>query len=332
MPQLRHLISLRDLPNDEIENLLERARALKSGKPERTLSGKSLGLIFFNPSLRTRTSFQVAMFELGGQTVLLSSTADFWDLETQEGSMMDGEKPEHVKDAARVLARYVDGLAIRTVRENGPRYREDRRDEAIQLWAKHSTVPVFNLESMLWHPLQALSDLLSMREALGSLEGKKLALTWTANPQPQQASVANSLLLAATRFGMDVSIAHPEGYELDDQIVAEARTHGNVKECFQMAEAAESADIVYARSWGSLKHYGQPTIESAQRGKHRDWIVNRDLMARTQDARFMNAMPVRRNVVVTDDVIDGPLSIVYDQAENRLHTQKAVLEQFLGSI
>jgi N-acetylornithine carbamoyltransferase len=325
----RHLISLNDLPQSEIESLLVRARELKRGDTQPTLQGKSLGLIFFNPSLRTRTSCQVAMFQLGGQTVLLSSTADFWDLETQEGAMMDGEKPEHVKDAARVLARYVDGLAIRTVREPGPRYREDRRDEAIHLWARHSTVPVFNLESMLWHPLQALADLLAMRESLGSLQGKKLALTWTANPQPQQASVANSLLLAAARFGMEISITHPAGYELDEQLVAEAKSATKVRECFSMAEGVEGADVVYARSWGSLKHYGQPTVEAAQRGKLRDWIVNRDVMARTRDGRFMNAMPVRRNVVVTDDVIDGQLSLVYEQAENRLHTQKAVLERFL---
>jgi N-acetylornithine carbamoyltransferase len=326
-----HLITLRDLPLEEIDQLLIRARDLKRGVTEPTLRGKSLGLIFFNPSLRTRTSFQVAMFELGGQTVLLSSTADFWELETQEGAMMDGEKPEHVTDAARVLARYVDGLAIRTVREPGPRYREDRRDEAIHLWARHSTVPVFNLESMLWHPLQALADLLTMREALGSLRGKRLALTWTANPEPQQASVANSLLLAAARFGMEISVAHPAGYELDEEIVAEARRYGPVRECFAMGEGVEGADVVYARSWGSLKHYGQPTVEAAQRGKLRDWIVNRDLMARTREARFMNAMPVRRNVVVTDDVIDGAHSLVYDQAENRLHTQKAVLERFLAT-
>lgn len=337
MASPRHLISLQDLELEEIENLLATTAILKRRPTALSLAGKSLGMIFFNRSLRTRTSFEVAMFQLGGQSVHLSSASDIWDLASTEGTIMDGSAPEHIKDAARVMGRYLAGLAIRTATEPKAGYPEERHDREIRLFAEYSTVPVFNLESKLWHPCQALADLFTMRETLGNLRQRKLVLAWAHQPHPQSMSVANSLITSAARFGMDITIAHPEGYELDPEILAQTERDaqaagGAVKQVYDLREGVEGADIVYTRSWRSIKHHEQPAIEATARNRHRAWIIDEETLAHAAtDARFMNAMPLRRNAIATDAVVDGPQSSVYDQAENRLHTQKAILETFLGS-
>jgi N-acetylornithine carbamoyltransferase len=188
--------------------------------------------------------------------------------------------------------------------------------------------------SALYHPLQALADLMTMRETLGALAGRKLCISWTRSPQPSSAAVTNSLLLAALRAGMQVSIAHPEGYDLDEEILARARgLAGNDPLRFSTGltqeEAAEGAHIVYARSWASIRDYGNPTLAASRRARLSGWMVDENLMRRSAQARLMHAMPVRRNVEVSDEVLDGPRSLVYDQAENRLQSQKALLVRLL---
>jgi len=317
-----HLVSLQDLSEREVDDLLDLSLRIKRRASGVQLTGKSVGLLFFRGSLRTRTSFEAAMHQLGGHTINLNATSDFWEVEAQEGSVMDGKAPEHIKDAAAVLSRYVNALAIRPAL-TGQSWAVDRRDESIRAWVQHARVPVINMESALWHPLQALADLMTMRETLGELEGKRLSIVWT-----------NSLLLAALRAGLHVSLAHPTGYDLDDQVMAEAtrlseKRGARVETGMTAAEGVRGAHLVYARSWQSLDDYGNPTLAASRRSRTSGWTIDEALMRLGDRARLMHAMPVRRNLEVTDEVLDGPRSLIYEQAENRLHSQKALLVTLL---
>src|SRR5215510_16160639 len=218
----RHLISLSDLDDGVLDEILEHSARLKRRAGRGELAGKTVGMLFFRGSLRTRASLETAVLQLGGNVVNLTAMSDFWELEEREGSVMDGRAPEHVKDAAAVLSRYVNALAIRPAAE-GRSWDIDRKDEPIRTWARHSSVPVINMESSLWHPLQALADLLTLRETLRELKGRKIAVVWVHSPEPASAAVVHSLLHASLRTGMEVRLAHPPGYELDGEVVAEAR-------------------------------------------------------------------------------------------------------------
>ncbi|MBK7643491.1 MAG: N-acetylornithine carbamoyltransferase [Planctomycetes bacterium] len=330
---IQHLISLQDWPVQEVEDLLELSARIKRRATPFQLSGKTVGLLFFRGSLRTRTSFEAAMHQLGGHTIHLAAASDFWDLEVQEGAVMDGRAPEHVKDAARALSRYVNALAIRPAYA-GQSWEVDRKDSGIQAWARYARVPVINMESALWHPLQALADLLTLRESLGDLRGKTLAISWTRSTQPSSAAVTNSLLLAALRAGMRVRVAHPAGYDLDDEVHSRAVEQAqNGRTSFETGmaqeEALKGAHVVYARSWQSLVDYGNPTLAASRRSRLTGWTLDEGLMKLTENGRLMHAMPVRRNLEVSDEVLDGPRNLMYEQAENRLHSQKALLVKLL---
>jgi N-acetylornithine carbamoyltransferase len=331
---LPHLINLPDLGRDRLRDVLDLAERVK-GRPGRgELGGKSVGMLFFRGSLRTRASFEAAINQLGGQALNLTAMSDFWDLEEREGTVMDGRAPEHVKDAAHVLSRYVDLLAIRTAPEDGG-WEVARQDRVIRSWARHATVPVINMESAREHPLQALGDLMTLREHLGGdLRGRKLALTWVHSPEPASIGVAHSLVAGAMMKGMDVRVAHPPGYELDGEVLETARalgaeTGGSLATGMALEDAVEGAQVVYARSWQSLELYGNRTLGASQRARHKAWRVDEKLLGLGDDARLMHAMPIRRNVEVTDEVLDGPRSLVYEQAANRLHSQKALLLSLL---
>jgi N-acetylornithine carbamoyltransferase len=329
-----HLVSLQDLADGDVQEILDSSLAIAEGRAAPTVSGKCVGLVFFRGSLRTRTSFEAAMHQLGGETINLTAASDFWDLEEQEGVVMDGQAPEHIRDAAAVLSRYVNALAIRPALV-GRSWETDRRDAGIRAWSRHSDVPIINMESALWHPLQALADLMTMRQTLGELRGTKLCIAWTHSPTPASFAVVHSLLLAALRFGVDVRIAHPPGYDLDDGVLSEARRIARergveVATGLELREAVPDAHVVYARSWGSLDDYGNPTLAASRRARTTGWTIDEGLMRLGDDARLMHAMPVRRNLEVTDEVLDGPRSLVYRQAENRLHSQKALLARLFG--
>jgi len=330
----QHLIRLEDLEPGQLEDILDLTQRLKRRPGRNELAGRSVGLLFFKGSLRTRASFEVAVHQLGGHTVELTASSDFWQLEERQGTVMDGAAPEHVRDAAAVLSRYFDALAIRPSPAGGS-WSVDRNDAQIRAWAQHASVPVVNMESALWHPLQALADLYTMREALGELAGRRLALTWVHSPEPVSCSAAHSLLHAALGAGMEVRIANPPSYSLDEDVQSEAheiaQRAGTNLHCGQsQAEAVDGADVIYARSWNSLEHYGNPTLAASHLGRLRDWVVDEQLLSCGRGARLMHAMPVRRNLEVSDGVLDGPASLVYQQAENRLHTQKALLALLAG--
>ncbi len=315
-----------------LHTLLDAAAAFKDGRMvEKPLSGRSIALVFFNPSLRTRASMQVGIYELGGNPLILEPGSTSWTLEHREGVVMDESKTEHLKEFVRVLERYVSAIGVRTFAELKD-WETERIDPVLNAFARYSTRPIINLESAMHHPCQAMADMMTIREKLGEKK-KKVLLTWAWHPKPLPMAVPNSFALAAAQFGHDLRIAHPDGYELDDELIEQIKSQatvngGSVEFTNDPDEAFDGVDIVYAKSWGSKDCYGNLDKDLAFRlGLRKDWIVDQSKMARTQEAAFMHCLPVRRNVIVTDSVIDSPSSLVIDQAENRLHVQKAILSQ-----
>jgi N-acetylornithine carbamoyltransferase len=326
-----------DWSREELEGLIESALRFKRGEDSsKPLAGRSVALVFFNPSLRTRASMQVGVYELGGNAVVLEPGGTSWTLEHREGAVMDGDKTEHVAEFVRVLGRYCVGLGVRTFAALKD-WEEERRDPVLGAFAKYSDVPVINLESAMHHPCQALADMMTVREKLG--EGKKrVLLSWAWHPKALPMAVPNSFALAAAQMGHDLTIAHPLGYELDEELMRDIESQtkdagGSVRLTSDVNEAFDGAEVVYAKSWGSKTYYGAAERDLEERAKYRqDWIVDEAKMRRTREGIFMHCLPVRRNVIVTDAVIDSPASVVIGEAENRLHAQKAVMARLLGGV
>ncbi|MGH8163417.1 MAG: N-acetylornithine carbamoyltransferase, partial [Rhodanobacteraceae bacterium] len=268
-------------------------------------------------------------FQLGGHAVVLTPGKDAWPIEFKAGAVMDGEAEEHVAEVARVLSRYVDLIAVRAF----PKFRdwsEDRKDHVIKAFASHATVPVINMETIT-HPCQELAHALALREHLGDLRGRKYVLAWTYHPKPLNTAVANSALLIATKMGMDVTLLCPTpDYVLDERYMAfgeqNARENGgSLRVTHDIGDAYRDADAVYAKSWGALPYFGRWESEKPIRDAHRHFIVDETKMALTNGAVFSHCLPLRRNVKATDAVMDSPNCIAIDEAENRLHVQKAVM-------
>jgi N-acetylornithine carbamoyltransferase len=298
------------------------------------LRGKSIALMFLNPSLRTRTSFELGMQQLGGIAIVLQPGKDAWGVEFRPGAVMDGEAEEHIAEVAGVLSRYCDLIALRAF----PRFvdwSQDREDAVIRSVAEHASVPVINMETIV-HPCQELALMLTLRERLGEVRKRKFLLTWTWHPRPLNTAVANSALLIATKFGMDVTLLCPEdAYRLDPQFEDAASrfaadSGGSLRVTHDIEGGYRNAEVVYAKSWGALPHYGKPEDEWELRRKYRHFIVDEEKMALTDGALFSHCLPLRRNVKATDAVMDAPYCVALDEAENRLHVQKAVLMTLLG--
>lgn len=330
---MKHFLSTGDCSRDELEKLLAAAKLYKVLASAKPLSGKSIALVFFNPSLRTRASMQVGIYELGGNAVVLEPGGTSWTLEHRAGAIMDGDKTEHVAEFVRVLGRYCSAIGVRTFAAM-KNWQEERTDPVLQAFAKYAEVPLINLESAMFHPCQALADMMTIREQLGQ-ERKRVVLTWAWHPKPLPMAVPNSFALAAAQMGHDLVVAHPSGYDLDEQLVANikqqaAAAGGSFQTTHQIDEAFDAADVVYAKSWGASQCYGDLEQDVALRAQFRErWIVDQRKMNITNKAIFMHCLPVRRNVIVTDDVMDSPASAVIDEAENRLHVQKAILAKLL---
>ncbi len=331
----RDFLTTGDWTRDELEGLIESAFRFKRGdEPRKLLAGRSIALVFFNPSLRTRASMQVGIFELGGNAVMLEPGGTSWTLEHRDGVVMDGDKTEHLTEFVRVLGRYCAGIGVRTFAALKD-WEEERRDPILNAFAKYSDVPVINLESAMHHPCQALADMMTVREKLGAGR-KRVLLTWAWHPKPLPMAVPNSFALAAAQMGHDLVIAHPRGYELDEELMRGIAgqvesTGASLTVTNDVDEAFDGAEVVYAKSWGSRQFYGAPEKDVEERAPHRAaWIVDEQKMARTRAGIFMHCLPVRRNVIVTDGVIDSPASVVIDEAENRLHAQKAVMVKLFG--
>jgi N-acetylornithine carbamoyltransferase len=327
---LRHFLTTQGLTRERFEALLARAEEFRNGASSHALSGRQVGLVFFNPSLRTRVSMEVAVSKLGGTPVTLSVGGDAWAMEYRDGAVMDGAAAEHVREGAGVLGRYCDLLGVRAF-PIGKDYAEDRVEPVLLAFVQYSGVPIVNLESTLSHPCQATADAMTLLQRLGGIAGRRILLTWAYHPKALPMAVPNSFLLAASRLGADLVLARPEGYDLDAEILREAQENtsqagGALTVTDDPETCYEGAAAVYAKSWGSLADYGNPSAEAARRSRLKDWRVTEARMRRGRDAIFMHCLPVRRNVVVDDAVLDGPRSVVLDEAENRLYAQQAILE------
>jgi N-acetylornithine carbamoyltransferase len=240
-------------------------------------------------------------------------------------------------EAARVLGRYGDAVSVRAF-PSADTWEEARTDSVVRGFAEHAGVPIINMESARRHPCQGLADALTLQEHVDpNPVGRRFVLSWAWHPKPLPTAVPASAAIAAARLGMEVIVARPEGYDLDPEDMATIqqiaeRNGGSVSTTDDLDGAMEGAEAVYAKSWGALPHFGNPAGEAVLRAPYRSWCISERHMAATKDGRgvFLHCLPVRRNVVVTDGVLDGPWSVVTDQAENRLHAQRALLEKILG--
>jgi len=336
---MQHFLNTQDWSRAELDSLLAQAHAFKRRSHGRELAGRSIALVFFNSSLRTRTSFELGAFQLGGHAVVLQPGKDAWPIEFAPGAVMDGEAEEHIAEVARVLSRYVDLIGVRAF----PKFEDwsvDREDRVLQSFARHASVPVINLETIT-HPCQELAHVMALQEHFGArelgiemadaLRGRKYVLTWTYHPKPLNTAVANSALMIATRYGADVTLLCPTpDYVLDPRYMDWAQRNaeeqgGSVCVSHDIQASYRDADVVYAKSWGALPYFGRWDEERALREAHRHFIVDEAKMALTRDGVFSHCLPLRRNVKATDAVMDSPRCLAIDEAENRLYVQKAVM-------
>lgn len=321
--------------NDEDWNHLVTAarQHQRAGKTwTETAQGRSLGLLFFNPSLRTRTSMELAGAQLGAHVTPLVAGQGTWGFAWEEGTVMDGAEAEHIREAVGVLSRYYDALGVRVFASLTDR-EQDRTDALMQAITAAASVPVVNLESARYHPCQALGDATALAAHFGeALSGRRFVLTWAPHPKPLPRAVPHSALLMASRLGLEVTVARPEGFALDEDVMQQARAYAEAQgasltETTRPDAAFEQADVIYAKAWAGGAVYDDAEQEAAARARHTDWRVTEERMGRTREgAAFMHCLPVRRGLVVDDAVLDGPHAIHLMQAECRLYAQKAILE------
>lgn len=319
---MRHFTHLKDLLPGELLALADEALAWKKGLRQGTpLVGKSLAFCFMNPSLRTQVSCEAAAAVLGAHpiTLNLGQGQGVWQMEAEEGKVMEGAAAEHWKEAVPVLSRYCAALGLRSFPAMKS-WEEDQAEPHLRAFKKYATVPVINLESATGHPCQALADLVTIRERMNPA-GKNFLLTWAPQVKALPMAVPMSAVAMAAMAGMKVTICRPQGYDLPAEVMQLAQRVTDDPE-----EAFRGQHVVYAKSWGSLADYGAPPA-TALRPR---WIVTAEKMRKTDNGIFMHCLPVRRNLVVQDSVLDSPCSAVIDEAENRLHAAKAVLMHLLA--
>jgi N-succinyl-L-ornithine transcarbamylase len=314
---VKHFLSVADV--SDIEALVKEAQTFKA-EPNRYQSlgkGRRIGCLFLNPSLRTRLSTQVAAQQLGMEAIVFNVGAEGWALEFAEGAIMNGTTVEHVKDAAPILGQYFDILAIRTFPSLKDRD-EDYSERYIKQFVKYAGIPVVSLESATLHPLQSLADVLTITESFHEKRRPKVVLSWAPHVKPLPQCVANSFAQWINAWGAaDFVIAHPEGYELREEFTNGATIVHN------QDEALKDADFVYVKNWSSYAQYGQmPAVDG-------NWMLTLEKLKATNDAKVMHCLPVRRNVELSDEVLDSPHSIVTQEAGNRVWAAQAVLSEIL---
>lgn len=315
---MKYFTTVHDIANPG--QLVEEALALKQEPFAHALAGKhkTLGLIFFNMSLRTRLSTQKAALNLGMHVMVMNIGAEGWALEYDSGVVMNGDKVEHVKDAAAVMGLYCDIIALRCF--PGLKDREEDYSEKVLLqFMKYSKVPLISMESATRHPLQSLADMMTIRE-FKKTENPKVVLTWAPHIKVLPQAVANSFSEWTLKCGYDLTIAQPEGYELCEDYTRGARIE------YDQRKALVDADFVYVKNWSSYSSYGQVLPVSS------DWMPDAENMKVTNAAHVMHCLPVRRNVELSDELLDGPQSLVLAQAEHRIYAAQAVLKQMLNTL
>jgi N-succinyl-L-ornithine transcarbamylase len=314
---MKNFISLNDLP--DFEEALRLAKLLKKDPFafEKHAKRKTLGLLFFNPSLRTRLSTQKAAQNLGFNTMIMNFSNEAWALEFEDGTEMRGIRSEHVREAAAVVSQYCDMVAIRAFASLTDKA-QDEAEIVLKSFAQFASIPVINMESAVGHPLQALADAITLDEH-PTKHKPKVVLSWAPHPKALPHAVANSFTKMMEFRDAEFVIAQPEGYELDPIITK------NVPVIHNQEEAIKDADFVYAKNWCSYSNYG-----SILRTDN-EWTLTPDKMKLTNNAKFMHCLPVRRNIVVADGVLDHPNSLVIDQANNRTFAAQAVLKTLLDN-
>lgn len=316
---MKNYISILDLEN--LQSTIAGAKKLKAEPTAyRTLgAGKTLCLLFFNNSLRTRLSTQKAAKLLGLEVVVMNFGSEGWQLEFEDGVLMNQNKSEHVKEAAQVISQYCDIVGIRAFAGLEDK-EKDLAEEVISNFQNYASVPILNLESSTKHPLQALADALTIDELVHK-ERPKVVLSWAPHPKALPHAVANSFVtMMQQQQHMDFVMTHPEGYELDPAITKDTRIEYN------QAKAFENADVIYTKNWSSFSSYGEVLNTDP------NWMVTQEKMALTNTAKFMHCLPVRRNVVVEDAVMDCEDSVVIEQANNRTYAAQVVLKQMLEAL
>ncbi|MEQ8473320.1 MAG: N-acetylornithine carbamoyltransferase [Marinoscillum sp.] len=311
---MRHFTSVNDV-TDPL-GLVEKALQIKKNPfADKALGqNKTIGLLFFNSSLRTRMSTQKAAANLGMNVMVMNVTQDSWQIEMEDGVVMDGGKAEHIREAAAVLGTYCDILGVRSFPSLEDR-EADYNEVIINAFIQHSGVPVVSLESATLHPLQSLADLITITE-LKKVERPKVVLSWAPHVKALPQAVSNSFSEWITKMDVDFTVVQPEGFELKDEYTKSARIIHNQEEAF------EGADFIYVKNWSSYQNYGQV-------GSQRDWTIDQEKLANTNAAKVMHCLPVRRNIVIADDVLDSSSSVVIQQAGNRVHSAQVVLKEIL---
>ena len=331
---MNRFLDLADFSRAEVLDLLGLAQSLQDHPQPHALAGKILGLVFFNPSLRTLASFQVAMSKLGGDSFVITPGLGTWQLETRLNAVMNGPAAEHVREAIPVLASYCDALGVRAFAA-GTNLRQDLDETLFRSIDGLCDKPLINLESAINHPCQALADWRTLDE-LRIPQRAKFVLSWVYHPKALPLAVPAAALHMAALRGMEVVVARPDGFALPAEVMARARlaaaaSGGSVSETADRAAAFAGAQVVYAKEWGSPLHYGDAEADLRLRAGLTDWCVSERWFAGAMaDAKLMHCLPVRRNVAVTDEVLDGPRAVVKREAFNRLVVQMAVLHRLLA--
>lgn len=327
---------LADFSNEEIQALVSLATRLDTHPEPEALKGKVLSLLFLSPSLRTLASFQAAMIRLGGGSFVISPDMSIHGLETRPGIVMDGTAAEHIREAVPVIASYGDAIGIRAFAER-KNIETDMQETEFSSLIDLIETPYINMESAMNHPCQSLADWKTMDDLAIPATGGKFVLSWAYHPKALPLAVPAATLHMAAKRGMDVTVLRPEGFELPDALMkkataAAAASGGSLQETDQRSQAMEGAHVIYAKSWSSTRHYGDKLGDQKLREEHLDWCVDEPWFENArEDCRFMHCLPVRRGVVVADRILDGPRSVVIQEARNRMFAQMAVLHQMLGS-
>ena len=316
---MKFFTSVNDVTN--IDALVQDALALKKNPNAYPLLGKNktIGLIFMNPSLRTRLSTQKAAMNLGMNVMVMNIDKEGWALEMEEGAVMNGTTVEHVKDAAAVMGQYCDIIGIRCF-PGLKNKEEDDSEHTLQQFKKYCNIPIVSLESATLHPLQSLADLITIREEWKGKQKPKVVLTWAPHIKPLPQAVSNSFSEWMCKAAVDFTITHPAGYELNTKF-----TNG-AKIIHDQQEALHNADFIYVKNWSAYTDYGKIITTDA------NWMLTNQKLKITNDAKVMHCLPVRRNVELSDEILDGPNSLVQKQALNRLFSAQAVLKNILESI
>ena len=332
---MKNFLDLDHLPFEEIGEILDLARRLEHSPEPEALRGKVLGLLFLNPSLRTLASFQSGMARLGGSSFVITPESS-WNLELRDDVPMTGDAAEHIREAIPVLASYADALGVRAF-AGGTDLDEDLCEPVFSAIEPVCPVPLINMESAINHPCQALADWKTLDDEKIPARDGRFVLSWADHPKALPLAVPSATVHMATMRGMDVTVLRPDGFGLPDKVMERARaaaeaSGGSVSETDDRQLAMEGAHVLYAKSWSSTTHYGAPEAEAEARSRLSGWTVDETWFgSATPECVFMHCLPVRREVVVRSQVLDGPRSRVIRQAANRMYAQMAVLRKLMSN-